>query len=171
MRRSHIGIIGPNADLCSKDLYAFGRELGARIAATHRLFICGGLGGFMEAVCYGVKQWPGSFFGQTIGLLPGTDKQQANPYIDLPIATGLGEVRNIILVRTVDILIAAGGGAGTLSELAFACQQEKKVLCVTLFGGWAATLANAGVDIRCQHCLVPVQSIEQIEELLRSLGA
>ena len=56
-----IGIIGPNDPLCRRELYDFGIELGREIAASERVIVCGGRGGFMEAVCRGVKQWPGSF--------------------------------------------------------------------------------------------------------------
>jgi uncharacterized protein (TIGR00725 family) len=70
--------------------------------------------------------------------------------------------RNIIIIQTADIIIAAGGGAGTLSEIAFAWQLEKKVLCVTLFEGWAKELAGRNLDDRQSGLLVPVNSIEEI---------
>ena len=157
-----IGIIGPNKSMCSIELYDFGVELGKRISSPERVFVCGGMGGFMEAVCKGVKQSPDTFNGQTIGILPDAVSDNANAYIDIPIATGQGIARNIIIVNTANIIIAAGGGAGTLSEIAFAWQQKKTVLCVTLFDGWAKELAGKNLDNRADGLLIPVSSIDEI---------
>lgn len=148
--------------MCSKELYDFGVQLGRQIASKDRTFVCGGLGGFMEAVCKGVKQSPDTFSGQTVGILPDDTSDNANHFIDTAVATGQGIARNIIIVRTADIIIAAGGGAGTLSEIAFAWQLEKKVLCVTLFEGWAKELAGRNIDDRQNGLLVPVKSIDEI---------
>lgn len=157
-----IGIIGPNNKMCSQELYDFGVQLGRQIATMGRTFICGGLGGFMEAVCKGVKLSPHTFKGQTVGILPDDKSDNANPFIDIAVATGQGIARNIIIVRTADIIIAAGGGAGTLSEIAFAWQLDKKVLCVTLFDGWAKELAGKNLDDRQNGLLIPVDSIDEI---------
>lgn len=157
-----IGIIGPNNKMCSKELFDFGVQLGRHIATKDRTFVCGGLGGFMEAVCKGIKQSADTFNGQTVGILPDDTSDNANPFIDTAVATGQGIARNIIIVRTADIIIAAGGGAGTLSEIAFAWQLEKKVLCVTLFEGWAKELAGKNLDDRQNGLLIPVNSIDEI---------
>lgn len=157
-----IGIIGPNNKMCSKELYDFGVQLGRQIATKDRTFVCGGLGGFMEAVCKGVKLSPDTFNGQTVGILPDETSENANPFIDTAVATGQGIARNIIIVRTADIIIAAGGGAGTLSEIAFAWQLEKKVLCLTTFEGWAKELAGKNLDDRQNGLLIPVNSIDEI---------
>ena len=157
-----IGVIGPNKSMCSKELYEFGVELGLQISAGDRNIICGGLGGFMEAVCKGAKQSGKTFSGQTIGILPDEIKDDANPYIDIPIATGTGIARNLIIVNSSDIIIAAGGGAGTLSEIAFAWQKKKTVLCVTLFDGWAKEMAGKNLDNRASGLLIPVNSIDEI---------
>jgi len=161
-----VGIIGPNNKICSEELYDFGVQLGKQISAVGRTIICGGLGGFMEAVCKGVKQSDVTFKGQTIGILPGENSDSANEYIDISIPTGTGITRNIIIVRTADILIAAGGGAGTLSEIAFAWQLGKKVLCVTLFDGWAKELAGRNLDHRQTGLLIPVNNIGEIVDHL-----
>jgi uncharacterized protein (TIGR00725 family) len=157
-----IGIIGPNNKMCSKELYDFGVQLGRQIATKDRTFVCGGLGGFMEAVCKGVKLSPDTFNGQTVGILPDDTSDNANPFIDTAVATGQGIARNIIIVKTADIIIAAGGGAGTLSEIAFAWQLEKKVLCLTNFEGWAKELAGKNLDDRQNGLLIPVNNIDEI---------
>lgn len=155
--------------MCSKELYDFGVQLGQQIATKDRTFVCGGLGGFMEAVCKGVKQSPDTFNGQTIGILPDYTSDNTNPFIDIAVPTGQGIARNIIIVRTADIIIAAGGGAGTLSEIAFAWQLGKKVLCVILFDGWAKELAGKNLDNRQSGLLVPVNSIDVILKYLENV--
>jgi uncharacterized protein (TIGR00725 family) len=161
-----IGIIGPNTPVCSEELYHFGIELGREIATPGRIIICGGREGFMEAVCRGVKQSPDTFPSQTIGILPGDTAESANPYIDIAIPTGIGLARNLIIINSADIIIAAGGGAGTLSEIAFAWQRNKKVLCVTSYGGWAGELAGKDLDKRTRGLLIPVSTIEEIKKWL-----
>jgi len=157
-----IGIIGPNNKMCSKELYDFGVQLGQQIATKDRTIVCGRLGGFMEAVCKGVKQSQDTFNGQTVGILPDEKAEAANSFIDIAIPTGMDIARNTIIVRTADIIIAAGGGAGTLSEIAFAWQLEKKVLCITFFDGWAKELAGRNLDNRQNGLLIPVNSIDAI---------
>lgn len=154
--------------MCSTELYDFGVKLGQQIATKDRTFVCGGLGGFMEAVCKGIKQSTDTFNGQTVGILPDDTSDNANPFIDTAVATGQGIARNIIIVRTADIIIAAGGGAGTLSEIAFAWQLEKKVLCLTNFEGWAKELAGKTLDDRQDGLLIPVNSIEEILKQLEN---
>ena len=99
---------------------AVGRELAARGAVV----VCGGLGGVMEAACRGAKEAG----GRTLGILPGTDRAAANPFVDTAVATGLGEARNALVVRAADALIAVGGGYGTLSEIALALKAGKRVV-------------------------------------------
>ena len=161
-----VGIIGPGKNLCSKELYNFGVDLGKSIAAPGRVIVCGGKGGFMEAVCKGAKLSPGAFEGQTIGILPEDTAEFANPFVDITIPTGMGIARNILIINTADIIIAAGGGSGTLSELAFAWQKGKKVLCLTQFGGWAAELAGKDIDNRTKGLFVEVTDIDDILKLL-----
>jgi uncharacterized protein (TIGR00725 family) len=91
-------------------------ELGRGIAQRHAVLICGGLTGVMEHAARGAR----AAGGLTIGLLPGDDVDDANAYIDIAIATGLGHARNAILARTADGVVALGGGLGTLSEIALA---------------------------------------------------
>ncbi len=97
-----------------------GRLLGARGA----VLLCGGLGGAMEAACRGAKEAGGT----TVGILPGADRAAANPYVDLAVATGLGEARNAVVARCADVLIAVGGAYGTLSEIALALRAGKPVV-------------------------------------------
>jgi uncharacterized protein (TIGR00725 family) len=122
MERKIIGVIG--AGTAGEDILGLAEETGRLIAGHGCLLICGGMGGVMEASARGAKQAGGT----TIGILPQPDRRTANPYIDIPIATSFGEARNLIIIRTADLLIAVGGEYGTLSEIAFALKMEKPVI-------------------------------------------
>src|SRR3954471_24681313 len=108
-----IAVVGAGRDADERDLAA-AEEAGAAIAASGAPLVCGGLGGVMEAACRGAR----SRGGLTIGLLPGDDREEANGWVQLAIPTGLGEVRNTLIVRSADAVIAIGGAWGTLSEIA-----------------------------------------------------
>ncbi len=86
--------------------------------------VCGGLGGVMEAAARGAR----TAGGFTLGILPGTDRASANPFIECAVATGLGDFRNYLIVRTADALIALPGRHGTLSEIAMALTLGKPVV-------------------------------------------
>lgn len=92
------------------------REVGEALALQGAVVLCGGLGGVMEAVCEGAR----SQGGLTIGFLPGDDRNDANEFVDIALPTGLGEMRNMLLVRASDAVIAISGEFGTLSEIAYA---------------------------------------------------
>jgi hypothetical protein len=117
-----IGLIGAGETTEEEYITAF--ETGREIARRKCTLLCGGLGGVMEAACEGAK----SEGGLTVGVLPGEFKNEANPYVDIPIVTGMGHGRNIIVVRSSDALIAIGGSFGTLSEIAFALRLEVPVI-------------------------------------------
>jgi uncharacterized protein (TIGR00725 family) len=99
---------------------AVGAELGRRGA----VLVCGGRGGAMEAVCRGAK----GAGGTTVGILPGSDRREANEWVDVAIATGMGEMRNAVVVRAADALVAVGGAYGTLSEIALALRTGTPVV-------------------------------------------
>lgn len=120
--KMNIAVIGGHS--CSADIAKIAESVGKGIAQMGHTLICGGLGGVMEAACKGAK----SAGGRTIGILPGHDKGEANPYVDIPIVTGLGYMRNNLVVKNADIIIAIDGKEGTLSEIAFALQMKKPVL-------------------------------------------
>ena len=112
--KPNIGILGPNT--ATDEEYALGMDVGRCIAMAGAVLVCGGLGGMMFAVAEGAK----SAHGQTVGILPGSVRSAANPFIDTVIPTGLGVYRNAVLVNACDAVIAIHGAYGTLSEIAFA---------------------------------------------------
>jgi uncharacterized protein (TIGR00725 family) len=117
-----IGVIGGSAPTAEEASLA--EAVGRRLAEAGAVLICGGRGGVMEAACRGAKHAG----GLTIGILPGVSRRQANPYVDLPIVTGIGEARNAIITRTAQAVIAVGGSYGTLSEIAFALGFDTPVI-------------------------------------------
>lgn len=118
-----IGVIGEST-FSDPAHEALAEEVGRRIAAAGCTLICGGLGGVMEAACRGAR----GAGGRTVGILPGSRPQEANPYVDVSIATGMGQMRNVIIVLTAEALIAVGGGFGTLSEIGHALRYGKPVI-------------------------------------------
>ena len=117
-----IAVIGGGT--CTTEETALAEETGRLLAQHGAVLVCGGLGGVMEAAAKGAK----ANAGTTVGILPGPDAAAANAYIDVPLATGLGEMRNFLIVRTAHALIAIGGGVGTLSEIALAQRIGKPVV-------------------------------------------
>jgi len=117
-----IGVIGGSS--CNEKIAEIAYQVGRGIAERGGILICGGMGGVMEAACKGAREAG----GLTIGILPGNSIESANPYVDIPIATGFGEARNVIITRTAQALIAIDGKYGTLSEIAFAIIFRKPVI-------------------------------------------
>jgi uncharacterized protein (TIGR00725 family) len=132
-----IAVIGSGAD-ASADELAQAEEAGAAIAAAGATLICGGLGGVMEAACRGAR----SRGGLTVGLLPGSDRSEANGWVVLAIPTGLGQARNALVAGAADAVVAIGGGWGTLTEIGFAVRAGTPVLGV---GTWRLERAGAAV--------------------------
>jgi len=113
-KKIFISVVGESH--ASPEIAKLAEEVGAEIARAGAVLVCGGLKGVMEAVSKGAK----SAGGTTIGILPGSRREDANPYIDYPIVTGIGYARNKLVVKTGHVVIAVGGHYGTLSEIAFA---------------------------------------------------
>ena len=106
--------------------------VGAALAQAGAVLVCGGLGGVMEAACRGAS----GAGGLTVGLLPGESREAANEWVRVAIPTGLGEARNVLVVRAAAAVIAIGGGWGTLSEMALAMRAGKPVVGLE---SWAPT--------------------------------
>ncbi|MEA1958055.1 MAG: TIGR00725 family protein [Chloroflexota bacterium] len=116
---SVIGASNGSAEECD-----LAEQVGRELAKHGVALICGGLTGVMEAACRGAR----AEGGITIGILPGTDREDANRYVDIPIVTGIGYARNSIVARSGQAAIAIGGKYGTLSEIAYALQANIPVI-------------------------------------------
>ena len=117
-----IGVIG--AGYCSPETELLAEEVGRGIARAGAVLVCGGLGGVMEASARGAQREGGI----TVGILPGDSFEDANSFIQIPVVTGLGHARNVLVVRSAQALIAVKGGYGTLSEIALALKMGKPVV-------------------------------------------
>jgi uncharacterized protein (TIGR00725 family) len=118
----YIGVAG--ASRPERPLLDQAELLGRRLAEGGAVVVCGGGPGVMEAVCRGAR----SAGGTTVGLLPGLDRGEGNPHLSVAVPTGMGQGRNLLLVRSSDALVAVGGGFGTLSELALALRTGVPVI-------------------------------------------
>lgn len=122
MTRKIIAVIG-GAEANEKSLQ-MAEQTGSLIAQKGGILITGGMGGVMNAASKGAK----NAGGLVIGILPTANKESANPYIDIPIVTGMSEARNMIIARTCDAAIAIDGRYGTLSEIAFCLMFDVPVI-------------------------------------------
>ena len=127
MGKVYVAVVGPGE--ASEAVVAQAEAVGRLVAAKGGVVVCGGLGGAMAAACRGAK----AAGGTTLGILPGADRLDANPWVDVAVATGMGEARNAVVVRTADVVVAVAGGYGTLSEIALALRLGRPVISL---GSW-----------------------------------
>lgn len=132
MRHPLIAVIGEST-ISHSDHPALAEEVGRRLAEAGYGVICGGLGGVMEAVCRGAR----GAGGLTVGVLMGTEAADANAYVDVAIPTGMGQMRNVIIVMSAPAVIAIGGGTGTLAEIGHALRLGRRVVGLRT---WQATI-------------------------------
>ena len=119
----YVAVVGAGNDV-EAGLLAAAEAVGAELARRGAVVVTGGLGGVMEAACRGAR----SAGGTTLGFLPGDDRAAANAFVSVAVATGLGELRNGLVVRCADAVVAIAGGHGTLSEIALALRAGKRVV-------------------------------------------
>jgi len=150
MRKKVVSVIGGHS--CTKEVEQIAQELGKNLAKVVDILVCGGLSGTMKAVCKGFKLGG----GLTIGIIPSYDKNDANPEVDIVIPTGLGLARNVLVVKSADVIVALPGEAGTLSEMAYALQ----------FGIPVVSLNSWDIEgvIKVK---TPQEAIERIKEFLK----
>ncbi len=151
----------------SPEITDLAERVGKELASRGAHLVCGGLGGVMEAACKGAK----SAGGTTIGILPGGDPTQANPWVDIPICTGMGYARNAIVVKSGSAVIAVGGAYGTLSEIGHALAEN---IAVVGLRTWSMS-RNGAPDRSIITVDDPVQAVERAldaaENRARDLGA
>ncbi len=160
-RAVRIGVIGSGRSHPKWD--DWGEEIGRGIAEAGAILICGGTSGVMAAAARGARKAG----GVTVGILPGAHAEEANPFITIPISTGLGEGRNLLVVQSSDLLIAVGGGAGTLSEIGFALKLHKPLI---LLGSWEIK-PPSGNDTLANHAHAvdsPAEALQLAMRLVRT---
>ena len=135
-----IAVIGGGS--CLSEDYSIAVEVGKLLAEKNIGVICGGMSGIMEAACKGAREAG----GVAIGILPGNDPSEANQYVTIPIATGLGIGRNIIIIRSASACIAVNGKYGTLSEIAYALQLGKPVITLNSWNEIPGTIQSSSAE-------------------------
>ena len=115
------------ASTCDAATAALAEEVGRLVAGAGAVLVCGGLGGVMEAACRGTKEAG----GVTVGILPGLERSEGNPYLDYSVVTGTGHARNLAVAASGDTVIAVGGEFGTLSEIGHACKVGRPVVLLS----------------------------------------
>jgi uncharacterized protein (TIGR00725 family) len=146
----YVGVVGASqASAADRDA---AETVGRALAGAGAILVCGGRGGVMEAACHGAVLAG----GMTVGLLPGVERDEANEWVKVALPTGVGELRNGLIVRAVDAVIAVGGAYGTLSEIALALASDVPVVGV---GTWSIE----GI----QHAATPEEAVERALTLAR----
>lgn len=136
-RETYVAVVGPSAGTPAE--LALGEAVGRLVGEAGAVLVCGGMGGVMEAAAGGCV----AAGGKTLGILPTASRLEGNPYLTLAVATGMGEARNAIVVRTADVVIAVHGEFGTLSEIALALKMGKPVVGL---GTWELVREGVPVD-------------------------
>jgi uncharacterized protein (TIGR00725 family) len=144
---------------CGLDAENIAREVGAAIARRGWHLLCGGGGGVMQAACRGFREAHAR--GLAIALLPGDDPDDANDWVDVALATGIGLARNALIATSASALVAVDGCAGTLSEVAHGWQMGKPIVAMARSGGWAADLAGTRIDPRRTDEVFAASSAEE----------
>jgi len=152
-KRKFIAVIGGNEP--STEEARMAEEVGRELAKRDAILVCGGLGGVMQAACRGAQ----SEGGLTIGILPGESRQAANPYVQIPIVTGIGYARNLAVVKSAQAVIAIGGSYGTLSEISHALQSGIPVIGLNTW-----SLSKNGQQ---DNSIIPAQNpVEAVDKAL-----
>ena len=155
---TQIAVVGGSA--ATPPVLASAEAVGAALAAAGAVVVCGGLGGVMAAACRGAK----SEGGLTVGILPGRSGAAANRWVDVAVATGLGEARNALVVGSAAVVIAIDGEYGTLSEIALALRAGTPVIGI---GTWALT----GPDGEPDTGIVPMDDPREAAALAMRLAS
>ncbi len=119
----YVAVVGPG-EAASDAALAAAEAVGSELARRGAVVVTGGLGGVMAAACRGAR----SAGGETLGILPGSDRSAANDWVSVAVATGMGELRNGLVVRAADAVVAVAGEYGTLSEIALALKLGRRVV-------------------------------------------
>lgn len=170
--RPIIAVVGDGAAPEGSPAWRLAERLGGALVEAGYRVLTGGLGGIMEAASRGAARSPAHEPGSVIGLLPGGDPALANRWVDVPLATGLGHARNQVVAQAAAV-VAVGGGAGTLSEMAFAWMHRRLVIAFRV-PGWSGRLAGTRLDERVRFASIPddqvfgVDAPEEAVEILRS---
>lgn len=163
-----VGIIGNFDEV--KALNDTAEDMGRLVALAGYTLITGGRQGVMAAASRGARSVnPRPETSRVIGILPGTNRSEANSFIDYVIPTGIGWARGQIVVLSSDVIVAIGGGAGTLAEMAYAWTYNKPVIAFNIKQGWSTKLAGEGIDDRRSDSIIKVTTPEEAIKLINDI--
>lgn len=168
MRKPVAAVVGGNS--ASAALLEAAEVIGRGLVEAGMRVATGGLGGVMTAASRGAHNAASWCDGSVIGILPGLDAREANPFVDIVIPTGMNYARNTILVAMADVVVAVGGGSGTLSEVALAWQHGKPIVALDLGQGWSARMAGERLDERRADEVHRAGSAEEAVRLAAALA-
>ncbi len=167
-RRPVVAVIG-GARATSEALER-AEQIGRAIIERGWRLVTGGLGGVMQAASRGAHLAPNYREGDVLAFLPGDDRCEANPWADIVVPTGMGHARNVLVVAAADVVVAVGGAAGTLSEMALAWQLGRPIVGV-LVAGYSQRLAGAPLDDTRPGIIWPASdALEVVAKVAEVLG-
>ena len=155
----YVAVCGP--DPATPEVSTQAEDVGRLLAKAGAVLVCGGLGGTMETTARGVHAEGGT----SIGILPGSGRSAANPYLSFSIPTGMGEMRNALIIRSADVVIAVAGEFGTLSEIAFALKTGVPVVGLDT---WELSKPGRMVADPIVRVSTPQETVDQALRLARS---
>jgi hypothetical protein len=167
-RRYVVAVIGNNT--ATEESSELAEQIGREIVDRGYRLVTGGLGGIMEAASRGARSSARYREGDVIGILPGGEAARANVYVDIVLPTNLGHARNVLVVGSADAVVAVGGGAGTLTEIAMAWQLKKPVIALQV-EGWSGRLAGTAIDTQRDDVVMGVSTASEAGACLDRLLA
>ncbi len=162
MKFRQVSVIGSHDDCRFLD-EAF--TIGKHIAQRKWVLVCGGRGGIMEAASKGASEEGGI----VIGILPGSDFSDANPYLTAAVASGIGFARNSMNVLSGDVIVAIGGKTGTMTELSYAFQYGKPIIICSFAGGWSLAFADIAVPEDARSLIHTASTVSEATAMLDRL--
>jgi uncharacterized protein (TIGR00725 family) len=163
IRKKQVVLIGDNGHFPEKNDIAY--EIGKYIARNQWVLITGGRGGVMEAACRGAAEENGI----TVSIVPSDNFNEANPYSTIVIPTGIGFARNYTNALSADVIVAVGGGSGTLCEMSYGWQYQKPMIACSFVEGYSREFAGRKMDYRNQQPVLKAESLEDVLRLLDSV--
>ena len=158
-----IAVCGSN-EVTSNIVNSMSEQIGFEIGKRGGILLCGGLGGVMESASRGAKKSNGI----TVGILPTSNKNDANAFTDIIIPTSLGKLRNFLVVNSADVVIGIAGSWGTLSELSMAMNLNKKVILLANTGGVVDILINSEFQVLSNNFFIAKDVNTAIDEAFSS---
>ena len=163
-----VAIIGGNIKLVTEDQLKFAFDLGKSLVDNGHEIINGGMTGVMEETARGARSSKKFLKHSLIAILPTDDISKGNKYSGIKLITHLGFGRNRLIVMNSDLVVAIGGGAGTLNEIALAWEMGKTICAYSEGTGWSTKVAGMTIDNRRSDHIIPIKSTEEVLDIINN---